>query len=305
MSTRNRSVTLSETERAHFQARLLRKVPDQPTLPALQDRVICGDAFDWLPHLPDHFADLIIADPPYNLRKRFRDQRVNPQSDEDYEAWLEAWIGQLPRLLSPTGSIYVCSHWQASAPLQRVLSRHFHVRNRITWEREKGRGSLTNWKSTSEDIWYATAGEDYHFAADAVKLRRRVNAPYRDAAETPRGWEETDDGRFRLTHASNFWNDLTVPFWSMPENTEHPTQKPEKLIAKLILASSREGELIFDPFCGVGTTPVVARKLRRHFVGIERDELYACFAEKRLQRALSDPSIQGYRDGVFGERGTR
>jgi site-specific DNA-methyltransferase (adenine-specific) len=88
----------------------------------------------------------------------------------------------------------------------------------------------------------------------------------------------------------------------MPENTDHPTQKPEKLLAKIILASSNPGDLVFDPFLGSGTTAVVAKKLERHYIGVEIDELYACLAEKRLELAERDNSIQGYADGLFWER---
>jgi site-specific DNA-methyltransferase (adenine-specific) len=88
----------------------------------------------------------------------------------------------------------------------------------------------------------------------------------------------------------------------MPENTDHPTQKPEKLIAKLMLASSREGDFVFDPFLGSGTTAAVARKLGRNFLGIELDEIYACLAAKRVELAESGKSVQGYSGGVFWER---
>jgi site-specific DNA-methyltransferase (adenine-specific) len=145
---------------------------------------------------------------------------------------------------------------------------------------------------------------NYHFDVDAVKLRRRVIAPYKTKSGQPKDWNQTEDGNFRLTHPSNIWTDISVPFWSMTENTDHPTQKPEKLIAKLILASSREGDIVFDPFLGSGTTSVVAKKLRRRFFGVERDEEYCCLAEKRLAMADSDASIQGYSDGVFWERNT-
>ncbi|MEX2285516.1 MAG: site-specific DNA-methyltransferase, partial [Planctomycetaceae bacterium] len=111
-------------------------------------------------------------------------------------------------------------------------------------------------------------------------------------------------GGFRLTHPSNLWTDISVPFWSMPENTDHPTQKPEKLIAKLILASSNCGDVVLDPFLGSGTTSVVAKKLGRKFVGIEVDEFYCCLAEKRLCVAEEDTSIQGHNQGVFWERNT-
>jgi site-specific DNA-methyltransferase (adenine-specific) len=90
----------------------------------------------------------------------------------------------------------------------------------------------------------------------------------------------------------------------MPENTDHPTQKPEKLIAKIILASSKESDTIFDPFLGSGTTSVVAKKLKRNYVGVEIDETYCALAEKRLDMVEGAKSIQGYQDGVFLERNT-
>jgi site-specific DNA-methyltransferase (adenine-specific) len=129
-------------------------------------------------------------------------------------------------------------------------------------------------------------------------VKRRVKAPYKENGK-PKDWQEESNGNFRLTHPSNFWNDITIPFWSMPENTEHPTQKPEKLIAKLILASSKVDDIVLDPFLGSGTTSVVAKKLKRNYIGIELDSKYACIAEKRLELAEKDSTIQGYEDGVF------
>ena len=155
-----------------------------------------------------------------------------------------------------------------------------------------------------EDIWFATADDgEYTFHADAVRLRRRVIAPYR-ADGAPKDWEETADGRFRDTAPSNFWDDITVPYWSMPENTDHPTQKPEKLLAKLILASSDPGDVVLDPFGGVGSTAVTAKKLGRHYIGVEIEPQYCLWAEQRLEMADSDVGIQGYVDGVFWERNT-
>ena len=137
-----------------------------------------------------------------------------------------------------------------------------------------------------------------------VKIRRRVIAPYRVDGK-PKDWEETKHGNFRNTYPSNFWDDISVPYWSMPENTPHPTQKPEKLLAKLILASSSPGDVILDPFAGSGSTSVTAKKLHRRFVGIEQNEQYCIWAEKRLEMAESDRTIQGYDDGVFWERNTK
>ena len=155
-----------------------------------------------------------------------------------------------------------------------------------------------------EDIWFAVKDAScYYFNVDAVMMKRQVLAPYRVDGK-PKDWDEGAAGKFRLTCPSNFWDDISVPFWSMPENTDHPAQKPEKLYAKLILASSKEGDVVFDPFLGSGTASVVAKKLRRNFCGIEINEEYCLWAEKRLQLADADASIQGYADGVFWERNT-
>jgi site-specific DNA-methyltransferase (adenine-specific) len=182
------------------------------------------------------------------------------------------------------------------------MAENLTVMNRITWQREKGRGALSNWKNGMEDIWFGVKNpKDYFFDVEAVKVKRKVIAPYKENGK-PKDWEETEDGNFRLTYPSNFWDDITIPYWSMPENTDHPTQKPEKLIAKLILASCPEGGVVFDPFLGSGTTSVVAKKLGRKYCGIEMNEEYACWAEKRLELAETDDSIQGYAGGVFWER---
>ena len=136
-----------------------------------------------------------------------------------------------------------------------------------------------------------------------MKVRKKVIAPYRQDGK-PKDWKETKSGNFRDTCPSNFWDDCTIPYWSMPENTAHPTQKPEKLIAKMILASSNVKDVVFDPFLGSGTTSVTAKKLGRKYVGIELDETYCAWAEKRIEMADDDSSIQGYTDGVFWERNT-
>ncbi len=220
-----------------------------------------------------------------------------------YEEYTEAWICKVKPLLKPNASIYVCCDWKSSLAIGSVLKKHFHIQNRITWQREKGRGALHNWKNGMEDIWFATCSGTYTFNVDSVKVRRKVIAPYRVDGK-PKDWEETEAGNFRNTHPSNFWDDISIPYWSMPENTAHPAQKPEKLLAKIILASSNPGDIVFDPFLGSGSTSVTAKKLGRHYVGIEMNEQYCVWAEKRLEMADADSSIQGYADGVFWERNT-
>ena len=298
---RNRTITLDDAERCGFAELLVRL--DAPTAPAdVMGRTICQDLFDVLPHLPSGFVDLLIIDPPYNLDKSFNGSAFKSRPAEHYAEWVDSWLEPLHRVLKPTASIYLCCDWRCSSAVQQAGQRYFIVQNRITWEREKGRGALRNWKNCSEDIWFFTASREYTFNVDAVKLKRRVLAPYTTDDGAPKDWDKTDRGGFRLTHPSNLWTDISVPFWSMPENTDHPTQKPEKLIAKLILASSNPGDVILDPFLGSGTTSVVAKKLGRSYVGIEIDEMYCCLAEKRLAQADHDDGIQGYHDGVFWER---
>lgn len=299
---RNRTIILSEEETRYYSARLIRPRGRKYVPSEILGRTLHGDLQDFLPEMPDAFVDLLIIDPPYNLAKRFGESSFAAMDLSDYASWVDSWLAPLVRLLKPTASVYICSDWASSTAIHLAAKRLFKVRNRITWEREKGRGAKSNWKNCSEDIWFCTASDEYHFNVEAVKLRRRIVAPYTHDDGTPKDWEATQDGKFRLTHPSNLWTDLTVPFWSMPENTDHPTQKPEKLLAKLILASSRPGDVVLDPFLGSGTTSAVAKKLGRQFTGIEREALYACLAEKRIALAEEDPRIQGYQDGVFWER---
>ena len=207
------------------------------------------------------------------------------------------------RCLKADASIYLCGDWKNTYCLYRIMSEYTIVRNRIIWQREKGRGAKQNWKNASEDIWFGTVGNEYYFDVEAVKQKRRVLAPYRKDGK-PKDWEETEDGNFRLSFPSNFWDDISIPYWSMKENTDHPTQKPEKLIAKLILASCPVKGIVLDPFLGSGTTSVVAKKLGRNYIGIEMNEEYCLWAEKRLEQAETEKAIQGYTDGVFWERNT-
>ena len=300
----NRTLTLSEEEIESYKSSLQR-LHSKATVAEVRDKLFCQDVFTAFRCLPERSVDLLFADPPYNLTKSFNDRRFKQTSIEEYSEWLDSWLSQTIRILKPTASVYICGDWRSSAAIQRVGEKYFIPQNRITWEREKGRGAKSNWKNCSEDIWFFTVSDDYYFNVDAVMLKRQVIAPYTNSNGEPKDWTETENGRFRVTHPSNLWTDLSVPYWSMPENTDHPTQKPEKLLAKIVLASSGEGDLVFDPFNGSGTTTVVAKKLGRHYVGAEIDETYCCLAQKRLEIAETDRAIQGYIDGVFWERNTK
>ena len=302
---RNRTIVLSEEERIFFFDNLLTfKGNHQIELREIMNKTINNDLLKIIDTLPKNFADLIIIDPPYNLTKDFNGFTFKSSSSSQYLDYLRSWFPKVVDLLKHNGSLYLCGDWKCTSALQQVMEENLTVLNRITWQREKGRGALSNWKNGMEDIWFGVKdAKNYHFDVEAVKQKRKVLAPYKENGK-PKDWEETDDGNFRLTYPSNFWDDISIPYWSMPENTDHPTQKPEKLIAKLILSSCPENGIVFDPFLGSGTTSVVAKKLGRKYCGVEMNTEYCCWAEKRLKMAETDKTIQGYSDGVFWERNT-
>lgn len=267
----------------------------------LMNKNIIGDTFEVLDYIENNSIDLIIVDPPYNLRKNYHGNVFTETSVSEYEKYTEKWLIKVKEKLKDNGSMYICCDWKSSIVIANVISRHFIIRNRITWQREKGRGSKDNWKNSMEDIWYLTKSAEFTFNVEDVKKRRKVIAPYKQDGEA-KDWVEDSNQKYRDTYPSNFWDDITIPFWSMKENTAHPTQKSEKLIAKLILASSNENDLILDPFAGSGTTAVTAKKLNRRFIAIEQNELYVAWAEKRLIDADEDKTIQGYEDRIFYDR---
>jgi len=300
IAPRNKTIILSRREEIDYAAKAVKFSPQNHDF-SLDNQIIWQDTFYALRYIPDNFADLIIVDPPYNLTKNFGKNTFRQMDLNDYRKWLDKWLSKLSRIMKPNASLYICSDWQSSIVIPQVACKYFTLRNRISWEREKGRAAGRNWKNCLEDIWFFTKSDTYTFNLDAVKVERKVLAPYREGG-VPKDWQEKNGQRIRYTAPSNIWTDITIPFWSMPENTEHPTQKPEKLIAKLILASSNAGDMVFDPFVGSGTTAVTAKKLGRRFLGIERERKYVALTMKRLADADENKIIQGYENGVFKGR---
>lgn len=286
---RNRGVFLTQEDIKKF-------VPDNMpvgnSLLAIEqttDRIFNADAIAGIARLPETSFDLIFADPPYFGREKDFGEGSLKLSLADYAAWSEKWIQLAVRLLKPDGSIYVCCDWRFAGLLQNILSNYVTIKNRITWLREKGRGGKRNWKEDMEDIWFGVKGENYTFNLDAVKLRKPIVAPYRDGNKKPKDWHENDGEPYRYTCPPNIWLDAVVPFWSMPEDTSHPTQKPEKLVERIILASSNPGDKVLDPFMGSGTTGVVAKRLGRSFTGFELNAEYIRLALKRLDMLKNEP----------------
>ena len=287
---------------------VLNSIVDEQTdlskLDNIINQTINGDSFAIMKEMPDNFVDLALVDPPYNLNKKYDGLNFKKMSEQDYQKYTQHWIDLIKPKLKNNASMYVFTDWLTSVAIAPVLEKNFTIKNRITWQREKGRGSLTNWKNGMEDVWFLVNDKDnYTFNVDAVKIRKKVVAPYKENGKA-KDWQATKNGNFRDTMPSNFWDDISIPYWSMPENTGHPTQKPEKLLAKIILASSNEGNVIFDPFAGSGSSLVTAKKLNRKYVGIEQSKLYTTWGAYRLKQADSNKNIQGYTDGVFWERNT-
>ena len=298
---RNKTLQLNGRD-MDFLEKYVTRISKKSSLKDVENKILHQDTFKALDFLPDNSINLVFADPPYNIDKKFNDIVFKKMAVRSYEEYTEKWVSKLKSKLTEDASLYVCGDWRSSGALHTVLSKYFTVRNRITFEREKGRGAKTNYKNCSEDIFFCTNSNDYTFNVDTIKLRKKVIAPYRENGK-PKDWEFGFGGiGYRDTYPSNIWTDITIPFWSMKENTEHPTQKPEKLLAKIILASSNEGDMVFDPFLGSGTASVVASKLGRRHIGIEIDKKYCLISQKRLQEAEKDKNIQGYIDGIFWER---
>jgi site-specific DNA-methyltransferase (adenine-specific) len=204
---RNRTLEVLNGDLSALRRRLL--TVEQLRTASHVNRTILGDCFQAFGVVPPAAVDLLILDPPYNLNKKFGDHAFSRISVAEYTDWLRLLFTSVKPLLKPDATVYVCGDWLTSVSIFEAASEHFIVRNRITWEREKGRGALANWKNASEDIWFCTVSDCFTFNVDAVKLRRRVLAPYRDAKGRPKDWLETDGGNFRDTHPSNAASSLT------------------------------------------------------------------------------------------------
>lgn len=300
-SNRNKTIDFSLEENNKY---INRCVKDTDLKKGQTGVTVCGDFFVAIDNVLDKSIDLLIVDPPYNLDKNFHGFEFKRTENIEYMEYTKEWIQKVKPKLKDNASVYVCCDWNTAIPLGVELEKHFIVRNRITWEREKGRGAKKNWKNSMEDIFFCTVSDEYTFNLEDVKQRKKVIAPYKENGK-PKDWQQTSDGKYRNTCPSNFWGDISIPYWSMPENTAHPTQKPEKLIAKLILASSNKNDVVLDIFAGSGTTGVVAKKLDRQYLNIEKNPLYCAWGEYRLEVAEKDKSIQGYEDGVFWERNSQ
>jgi len=152
---RNRTITLDDKETFELSQKLI-KIKQPTTVNDVINKTINQDLFTVLDLLPDNFVDLLFVDPPYNLTKSFNSNIFKEMHTKDYIEWIDSWLSKLIRTLKKTASIYICGDYRSSGAIQQVGEKYFKVRNRIVWEREKGRGAKKNWKNNTEDIWFFT-----------------------------------------------------------------------------------------------------------------------------------------------------
>lgn len=230
---------------------------------------ICGDATTEMSTLPESSVDLIVADPPYNLGKDYGNNR-DLRAWHEYEDFTKGWLGQAKRILKTSGSLYVFMGVRFISTLFRMMEEDLNLtfNGWITWHYTQGMGRKRGFSPRHEDILYFTKSEEFTFNLDSVRVPQKY---YRE--------------RNNMTGANpgDVWQFSHVHYCSA-EREQHPTQKPEALMERIILASSNEGDVILDPFVGSGTTCRVADIRKRRWVGIDLNPEYVAMCERRLQQ---------------------
>lgn len=242
-------------------------------------RLYQGDALEVLAELPDASVDLIFADPPYNIGKQFGEHADRWPSEAAYLDWCYAWLDLCVQKLAPAGSLYLMASTQAMPWLDVYLRRQMTILSRIVWTYDSsGVQARRYFGSLYEPILFAVKDKkNYVFNADAIRVEaptgaRRKLIDYRK--QPPEVYASTKV-------PGNVWHFARVRY-RMPEYQEHPSQKPEALLERILLASSRPGDTVLDPFAGSFTTLAVAQRLGRHGIGIEREARYVAAGLRRL-----------------------
>ncbi len=228
-----------------------------------------GDALKSLKLIESESVDLIIADPPYNLGKNYGNNH-DVKGFREYLEFSEAWLKESKRILAPHGTIYVFMGFRFISYLYDILDQKMgmYFNSWITWHYTQGIGKTKGFSPRHDDILMFTKTEQFKFNLDDVRVPQKY---YRER-NNMNGANPGDVWAFSHVHYSN------------PEREEHPTQKPEALVARMVLASSDEGDLVLDPFFGSGTTLRVCQVLNRRSVGIELNPEFVVKARKRLAK---------------------
>jgi len=246
-----------------------------------------GDSIEWMKSLKGESIDLVFADPPYNIKKADWDTF---ESQELYIQWSMEWIKEAARVLKPTGTLFICGFSEILADLKHPASKYFNSCRWIVWH-YKNKANLGNdWGRSHESIIHFRKTKNFSFNVDEVRIpygEHTLKYPTHPQAET----SQYNNGK----NGNHIWTPnplgakpkdvLEIPTTcnGMHEKTPHPTQKPEELLRKIILASSNEGDIILDPFCGSGTTPVCAEQLGRKWIACDISAEYLEWAADRLE----------------------
>lgn len=252
-------------------------------------RLYQGDCIDWLTSLDSESVDLVFADPPYNIKKAEWD---NFESQEKYIEWSIKWISQAARVLKPTGSLYICGFSEILADLKHPASKYFKGCRWIIWH-YKNKANLGNdWGRSHESIIHLRKSQSVKLNIDDIRIpygAHTLKYPSHPQAETSayggNGSKKKRDNWTPHPKGAKPKDVLDIPTTcnGMEEKTPHPTQKPEELVRKFVLASSNDGDLVVDPFSGAGTTLVVAEQLNRRWLGCDLSLEYNKWAIHRLE----------------------
>jgi site-specific DNA-methyltransferase (adenine-specific) len=248
-----------------------------------------GNSLDWLASLDNESVDLVFADPPYNIKKADWD---NFDSQEEYIQWSIKWIKEASRVLKKTGSLYVCGFSEILADLKHPASKYFKHCRWLIWHYKNKANLGKDWGRSHESIVHFRKSDVVKLNIDDVRTpygAHTLKYPSHPQAETSaygKGQSKQRDNWVPHPKGAKPKDVIDIPTTcnGMGEKTPHPTQKPEELIRKFILASSNENDLVIDPFSGSGTTLVVAEQLRRHWMGCDLDPQYNTWAIERLEK---------------------
>ncbi len=246
-----------------------------------QAMLILGDSLKVLKDMRSQSVHLIFADPPYNIGKDFGNNQDLWENAESYINWCKKWIDECMRVLKDEGTMYFMSATQFMPYLDVYVSEKYHVLSRIVWTYDSsGMQSKKNFGSLYEPILmlHKATKYPYTFNHEAILVEAKTGArrkliDYRKTPPAPYNTKKVP---------GNVWNFPRVRY-KMDEYENHPTQKPEALLERVILASSNEGEIVLDPFSGSFTTASVALKLKRKAIGIELNEPFFKIGLRRTQ----------------------
>ncbi len=246
-------------------------------------RIIHGDALEVLQQIPDESIDLIFVDPPYNIGKNFAGRKDKWKTDKDYLDWCYQWIDLCIQKVKPNGTLYLMTSTQFMPYFDLYVRDKVTILSRIVWSYDSSGVQAKNYfGSMYEPILYCVKNKNnYTFNSDDILVEAKTGAKrklidYRKDPPQPYKTEKVP---------GNVWYFARVRY-RMEEYENHPTQKPIRLLERIIKASSNEGDVVLDPFCGTFTTCFVAQQLKRRFIGIEIQEEYFKIGLRRLGIAL-------------------